>query len=323
MELTEICRAFGLSGCTEAVPVSTGHINATYRVSCGEGEFILQALNTDVFPEPDTIEKNTAAVTKAFEVSGEERVRVPEWLYADGKLFLRNGESVWRMYRCAAAEDTAENRDFLAGYAFGAFIRIMSGTKEKLTCAADGYHDFERYFSRLKRFSGSGSIDSGILRRLSSLSDTLNEVFSAVPKRNIHGDAKTDNVITGSVCTVIDLDTVMEGYAAIDFGDLIRSVCGNGAADLSRVRAASSGYAAGCGGVLSRAEVDSLYYGILWTTGELAVRYLNDAASGERYFRNRTPAECLKRADELLGQLSAFINAGDELTGIIYSSFAD
>lgn len=319
MELTEICRSFGLEGSPETAPVGTGHINETCRVSCGGEEYILQSLNTDVFREPDKVERNIAAITSAF--AGEESVRVPEWLSAGERLFLRDGERVWRMYRCAAAEDKAEDRERLAGYAFGAFIRIMD-RKKRLSCTIDGYHDFERYFSRLKRFAASGSIDSSVFRRLGSLSDTLSDVFSGVPRRNVHGDAKTDNVIIGSVCTVIDLDTAMEGYAALDFGDLIRSVCGSGVPELSRIKAAANGFAAGCGGVLSRAEVDSLYYGILWSTGELAVRYLNDAVSGERYFRNRTPAECLRRADELLGQLSAFINAGDELTGIIYSSFA-
>lgn len=320
MELTEICRSFGLEGNPDIVPVGTGHINETYRVSCG-GEYILQSLNTDVFREPETVEKNISLITATFEKSGSERVTVPEWLTADGGLFVRDGGNVWRMYLCAEAEEFPEDSDRLAGYAFGAFIRIMNGQKKRFVCAVDGYHDFERYFSRLKHFERS--VSPLTVRRISSLAETLADVFEVVPKRNIHGDAKTDNVITGRICTVIDLDTAMEGYAALDFGDLIRSVCRNGVLDLGRIREASAGFAAGTGGILSREEIDSLYYGILWSTGELAVRYLNDAASGDRYFRNRTPAECLRRADELLGQLSAFINAGDDITGIIYSSFAD
>ena len=103
MELTEICRSFGLEGSPETAPVGTGHINETYRVSCGGEEYILQSLNTDVFREPDKVERNIAAITSAF--AGEERVRVPEWLSAGERLFLRDGERVWRMYRCAAAED--------------------------------------------------------------------------------------------------------------------------------------------------------------------------------------------------------------------------
>ena len=74
MELTEICRSFGLEGSPETAPVGTGHINETYRVSCGGEEYILQSLNTDVFREPDKVERNIAAITSAF--AGEERVRL-------------------------------------------------------------------------------------------------------------------------------------------------------------------------------------------------------------------------------------------------------
>ena len=137
----------------------------------------------------------------------------------------------------------------------------------------------------------------------------------------IHGDAKADNVLIGDALTVIDLDTAMEGYAAIDFGDLVRSLCVGDMSDLSPVRAAAQGFAEGLDGLLTAEEVSSLYYGILRSTGELAVRYLADSLREEKYFRGKSTADCIARAEELMAQIEAFIAARSELNEIIAEAF--
>jgi hypothetical protein len=161
-----------------------------------------------------------------------------------------------------------------------------------------------------------------IMRRLDSLGETLEQVFTVdFPKRNIHGDAKISNLILKKNCTVIDLDTVMQSYAAIDYGDMIRSVCPSELLELTVIRDVTNGFALGLDGILTDDEIYSLYYGILYVTGELAVRYLIDYLSDEKYFRCKTSADCLSRANELLRQLSVFISHGEEITSIIYKSF--
>jgi hypothetical protein len=112
----------------------------------------------------------------------------------------------------------------------------------------------------------------------------------------------------------------MSGYAAIDFGDMVRSVMREGVPDMTAARDLTKGFAKGLGGLLTKSEVGSLYYGILWAVGELAVRYLTDYITGEGYFR-RSSGECLARADQLLGQLRGFMAMGGQITEMIRECF--
>ena len=54
-------------------------------------------------------------------------------------------------------------------------------------------------------------------------------------------------MVTGETCTIIDLDTAMRGYAAIDYGDAVRSVMGANC-DKSRIEEVKRGFLRGAGG---------------------------------------------------------------------------
>ena len=140
-------------------------------------------------------------------------------------------------------------------------------------------------------------------------------MFADVPKRSIHGDAKADNIIIGEPCSVIDLDTMMQGYAAIDYGDMVRS------ADISRLDELTKGFAEGLDGLLTEKEVKSLYYGVLWVTGELAVRYLIDVYSEKPYFKGKTREQCRERADSLVKQLADIENMQESFENVIKKYF--
>ena len=320
MKLNELPSLFGISSVYDISPFGTGHINSTYHVVSAGGEYILQAINRNVFHDPGSVMNNISLIVKAFADTGSD-IGIPEYLSANGRNYaVCNGE-FWRMYRYIKASPVTENSDFLSGCAFGSFIRITDGLK--LQPVIEGYHDIDHYFKRFIQLSKSKNTDAAVIQKLSSLNDTLKSIFSSgIPLRCIHGDAKADNVITGDKCTIIDLDTAMQGFAALDYGDLIRSVCRSGKTSPERISRITQGFAKGLGGVLTASEIDSLYYGILWVTAELAIRYLTDYISGERYFRDKTPEECLKRSDELLSQLDMFTSNGSEIKNIIQVSFS-
>ena len=98
---------------------------------------------------------------------------------------------------------------------------------------------------------------------------------------------------TGRALCVIDLDTVMPGLAACDFGDAIRSGASTAAEDerdpagvrldLSRFRAFARGYLETCPG-LTQAEVASLPLGAYTMTVECGMRFLTDYLMGDQYF---------------------------------------
>lgn len=320
MDIRNIPTLFGLPEAEKLTELNKGHINRTFLAVCGGESFILQSLNRSVFRTPEAVMDNISRIEAAFTKADCSEFTVPHFIAFGDKNYAVANEEIWRIYSYITATADAAAEPAAAGRAFGNFIRIMGGRELSSTPAIEGFHDFDRYFAVLASKNG---IDRSVMANLDKLRDTLGQVFgSSLQKRIIHGDAKADNVIISEKMTIIDLDTAMYGYAAIDYGDLVRSVCKNGITDLSDVRDITAGFSQGLGGMLSDDEVNSLYYGILWLTGELAVRYLIDFKSEDKYFRGKTSAECLARAEQLLSQLRQFTEYREELTEIIHSAFA-
>ena len=283
---TDICgipRLFGLPRAYRAEPLSDGHINDTYEVFTDSGRYILQAVNCCVFEDTKLLSRNILRASRA--VSAYGGICAPVYLTTEEGPLCRYDGKVWRMWEYISAE--RETSVYDAGYAFGSFIRALDGD-EPYVCAVKGFHDTR------------GVIDRARAEGITPLLDEA-EIFEGVPLRNIHGDAKTGNCICAAKTAVIDIDTVMTHYAAYDYGDIVRSVCRNGLDDFDEV---TRGFAAGTGGVLSEAEVGSLYSGIICVTGELALRYMLSACGKENLGASRT--HCMHRAEELNKQLSLF-----------------
>ena len=136
-----------------------------------------------------------------------------------------------------------------------------------------------------------------------------------LPLRVTHNDTKTNNVLfdrdTREPLVVIDLDTCMPGLICHDFGDSVRfAACakaegrsGGLRLDLPLFHAYADGYLSEMRGLLTDAEIRSLPEGAAVITLELAVRYLGDYLTGDKYFRGGRPGQNLDRAR---AQLSLF-----------------
>ena len=131
-----------------------------------------------------------------------------------------------------------------------------------------------------------------------------------LPLRVTHNDTKLNNVMldaqTRKALCVIDLDTVMPGLAANDFGDSIRFGANTGAEDeqdlsqislsLERYSAFAEGYLTACGRSLTPFEKETLPWGAKLMTLECGVRFLMDHLAGDTYFRIHRPGHNLDRA---------------------------
>jgi hypothetical protein len=136
-------------------------------------------------------------------------------------------------------------------------------------------------------------VDSG------SRGASLFEFGGGLPERVTHNDTKINNVLfdnqSGEAICVIDLDTVMPGLAAYDFGDMVRTMACPAAedeTDLARVRldlplfeAVAQGYLGAAGTFLTPAEKDSLVVARKLITFEIAIRFLTDYLNGDTYFK--------------------------------------
>ena len=314
MDIIKIASLFGVKDINDIKMLNGGHINTTFLVTASDGCYVLQSLNREVFACPESVMENISAVEDAFSRYGDGTVSVPHYLTVSGANFVDADGGIYRMYSYTEPLLVSDDRNYLMGRSFGAFLRIVNSGGVKLNETIPDFRNFKRYYSVLL------SVSSTKAELFTELSHELEAVFgSSLPKRNVHNDAKSANIITGRQCTVIDLDTSMEGYAALDFGDMIRSVL----PDMNAVRAVAEGFADGLCGLLTSAEVDSLYYGVIWAVGELSMRYYIDGIAENGYFKGKTPADCIRRADGLHEQL-LYVKANREtITEIIRAAFSE
>ena len=131
-----------------------------------------------------------------------------------------------------------------------------------------------------------------------------------LPLRVTHNDTKMSNVLiddaTGKALCVIDLDTVMPGLTAFDFGDSIRAGATTAAedeADLSKVHfdlglfeAYAEGFLSAAGDALTPLELETLPDGAILMTFEVGIHFLADYLNGDVYFRTAYPEHNLVRA---------------------------
>ena len=131
-----------------------------------------------------------------------------------------------------------------------------------------------------------------------------------LPLRVTHNDTKINNVMVDEtthegIC-VIDLDTVMPGLAAYDFGDCIRTGATSGEEDerdLSLIRfmpdrfeAFTKGFLEAVGDSFDKEEIYSLLVGSKVMTLECGMRFLTDYLEGDHYFKIHRENHNLDRA---------------------------
>jgi Ser/Thr protein kinase RdoA (MazF antagonist) len=131
-----------------------------------------------------------------------------------------------------------------------------------------------------------------------------------LPLRVTHNDTKTSNILfdadTLENLSVIDLDTVMPGLVAFDFGDAIRVAASTAAEDekdltkvaldMKKYEAFARGFVRQVKNSLTQAEKDTLALGAVAMTVECGLRFLTDYLDGDKYFRVHYPDQNLARA---------------------------
>ena len=297
-------------------PWGNGHLNRTFRLTLADGShYILQSVSSTAFHDIPGLMDNFSAVTKVLtEQSDDPRACLHLIPTKDGRDYFtdRYGE-YWRMLDfvegsvCLQSPESPEDF-YQSAVAFGNFQRMLRGFPAETLCETiPHFHDTpDRYrklhaaidadeYDRVQTaqreidFALAREADAGVLQRMRD--------DGTLPLRVTHNDTKLNNVMldekTRKALCVIDLDTVMPGLAAYDFGDAIRfgaSTAAEDEKDLSKVqldltmfRAFAGGFIPACGG-LTDAELHSLPLGAKIITLECGVRFLTDYLMGDEYF---------------------------------------
>ncbi len=310
--------AFRLEGRPlSCLPYGSGHINETYLAVTDTGrQYILQKINSQVFRDVPALMANIEAVTAHLRKSERDPRRVLTLVPTlEGGSFHREGEGYWRVYDFVTGSLSLDQAESAADFAesasaFGHFQRLLQDfPAARLHETIPNFHDTPKRCLALReaiekdvmgRAAGAKEeIDFALARESGAgeLTEALRK--GELPLRVTHNDTKLNNVLfdakTRKALCVIDLDTVMPGLCANDFGDSIRfgaSTAAEDERDLDRVsmsldlyRAYSEAFLAACAGGLSDREVSSLPVGARMMTYECGVRFLTDYLSGDTYFR--------------------------------------
>ncbi len=358
-QLLALASRFAPGGVCEApVPYGEGHINDTYLFSTREDghtlRLTLQRVNRTAFPRPDEVMENTMRVTDhlrrriAREGGDPDRETLTLRHTPESEWFvLDDYGDLWRS--CLFVEDaltynqTDEPSVFrAAGEAFGRFQRLLEDFDATLLheTIVDFHHTPKR-FAAFRR-----AIQEDRAGRLASVAPEVEYALSqegfasalidaraegALPLRVTHNDTKLNNVLidraTRRGLCVIDLDTVMPGLSAYDFGDAIRFGANTAAEDerdLTKVRfslpmynAYAEGYLSQVGPALTEAELRSLPVGAKMMTLECGTRFLTDYLAGDTYFKIAYPEHNLVRARNQFALLRDMDAHWDEMQHVI------
>lgn len=318
-------------------PLGEGLINTTFRAETPDGRaYVLQRVNTKVFPDPDAVMQNTLRVTDWMRdrLRGEgidPSRRVPEFLpHTDGAYLYRaeapDGVSFWRCSRLierAQAHTALSDPRLLyeAGRGYGEFQRLLDGfPAQELVEVLPGFHDTRRRFAAfldaVKRDPvgrvKEAEAEIAFLCEREALAGEIASLLAdaTLPLRVTHNDAKLSNVLlddeTGEAICVIDLDTVMLGTVLYDFGDAIRTGAASTVEDDPQIEnmrflpayceVFRKGFLERCGEILLPAERENLMLGARTIVFEQAVRFLADFLEGDVYYQTTFPAHNLVRA---------------------------
>ena len=333
--LNEILSNFCVEGIKQIEPYGSGHINETFyasTINSNDPDYLLQRINHHVFKDIPSLMENIRLVTdhlrkKLDNIPGSQvnkevlrlvKTKDQQFYYCD------QAGHYWRMYYFLPAHSydilQTELQAYEGGKAFGKFQALLVDLD--ISLIKETIPNFHHISIRLDRFNQVVHQDvanrvmeasteiSFIKERMKEMNDTLTQGYVGIlPLRIIHNDTKFNNVLLDDndiAQCVIDLDTVMPGYVAYDFGDAIRTIINTAAEDekelakinlnLPLFEAYVKGYFEEAKIFLTEIESSSLLTGVFLITYEQVVRFLTDYLEGDSYYKIHFPKHNLQRA---------------------------
>ena len=337
-QIRMICDRFCIKGEYRSYEIlNSGHINTTYKVYFfRDGEFkdyILQRVNTYVFKDPVSVMDNISSVTEFIraKIKQVKKTAKRDVLHysqtADGEYYAFTDDGgFWRC--CRYIDDSVcfmqtDNLKVIeeSGKAFGEFqLYLADYPVEKLSIVIPHFHNTIRRYDAFRdaielNEAGRAQEVQKEIEGYMALEDIATKPYrmqkeGILPLRVTHNDTKISNILfdakTYEHLSVIDLDTVMPGLVAFDFGDAIRISASTGdedeqdldkvAVDMQKYEAFARGFVGVLGNKITQAEKDSLALGAIAMTVECGVRFLTDYINGDKYFKIHYPDQNLARA---------------------------
>lgn len=314
--MREVIRHFPVTGELSACErIAAGHIHETWLAETDAGRrYIFQKLNRHVFPNLDAVMENAAGIGAYLEQEHRALLTIRYLETAEGGMLYEDGRGgTWRAYPfvpnsiCVRRAETPDDL-YQAALAFGGFLHALRDyPAQRLQEPIPDFHNTPARYRQFRdvlerdpahrRAEAEREIAFVLEREEQACALQQMREQGDLPVRVTHNDAKLSNVLLDAdsrqALCVIDLDTVMPGLSAFDFGDLVRSGGATAAEDErdptrieldpERFRALVRGFRTGCPD-LTEAERESLSLGAYTMTLECGLRFLTDYLDGDRYF---------------------------------------
>lgn len=334
--MNKILAAWAWNGpVSEPIAYGEGHINQTYALTeqATQKRYILQKINTDTFKDPDGLMENICGVTDFLREKAKQRGADPERatlhvaLTKAGKPYYKAADGgCWRVYdfveNTVCLQQVQSSEDFYqSAVAFGNFQHQLADyPANTLHETIPHFHDTPKRFADFQRAVAEDRMGRAaqVQREIEFVHareedyHVMVDLLTAgkLPLRVTHNDTKLNNILfdktTGEGLCVIDLDTVMPGLAANDFGDSIRfgaNHCAEDESDLSKVNFSmelfeiyTKGFLQAAGEAFTPLEKQTLPWGAKLMTMECGMRFLADYLEGDHYFHINYETQNLNRA---------------------------
>ena len=298
--------------------VESGLINSTFVLNSKTSSYILQAINTNVFPD--------------YEKGLENILTVGNWLKKKNysysfplpikEEYLKLRNKVWRLLpyvknSISYNQVPSLNHVKSAANCLGEFYHNLSDfDAENLSITLPNFHNGKSITKKFKEALLNGeqerlSLTRPLINEIEKELPILNkwdEVCNSLPIRVVHYDTKINNFLfdkkTEDVLALIDLDTLMPGCVLSDIGDMIRTysnpvgeesketekvVCN--VEIISTIIQEFTNKAA-----LQKEEIENLFFGGMAITFMQCVRFLTDYLNGDSYYKTSYKDQNLVRA---------------------------
>ncbi|NOQ76759.1 MAG: phosphotransferase [Methylococcaceae bacterium] len=313
--------------------LGNGLINDTFLIKTKNQSFVLQRINTQVFPEPRLIMENLGLLNKHIKNKPSPKLIIPNVLKTLDQhvYYVDEQNNFWRALEFVADTESKEHISHQkeaeqVGFALAHFHCLLSDIDTSLFHdTLPGFHITPHYFQQYKiverqieHLPLSNKIGKcrGFIRSFSAKINSLEEARQQglLIDRMIHGDPKLNNFLfakgSHKIISLIDLDTVKPGLVHYDIADCLRSCCHQtdlNTFDLSLCKIILNGYLKEMAEVFTGHDYDYLYQAIELIPFELGLRFFTDYLQGNQYFKVDTIDQNL---DKALAQFQLCENIG-------------
>ena len=327
--------------------ITGGLIHVTYKVTRNNESYLLQKLNTLVFPKPEVVLSNIVKITTHLAKKPDYPYQVVspyKLIKGEGYLYRDETGAFWRLFPYLNGSVTYENTSdtelvFKAAYAFASFTSFLTefnimNLHPTIPHFHDPPHRWRQFEKAILKAIPHRKDGAAILIRDLEINKSIFREFASLklPTRIVHNDAKLNNILfkrnSKEALAIIDMDTVMPGTVLYDFGDMVRTMATSFSEEHAQPHDISIqkdlfqtiwvGYCHGLRDQLTPFERGNLFLGAAYIILEQSVRFMVDYLTGDKYYHVDYPDHNLNRAKNQFALFKSLVSRKDYLcTGLM------